>query len=265
MKKLVPIEQKEVEFYGDELTAVRTDDNDVYVSVRHLCDALGLDTQAQTRRIRRHTVMADGFMVAKMATIKGDRPANWLRVDLVPLWLSGLSIGSIENEDTRSKLERYQRKAAKVLWEAFQQGQLTTEPDFDELLANASRDVVDAYKMALAVVKLARNQIVLEGRLDGHERQIAAHDTRLEDVEEALGLRGEVVTITEDQASQLSQAVKLVAMAYGKQTKRNEFGSVYGQLYRRYSISGYKLLPVNKFQDAMAWLSEWHQSLVGEG
>ena len=60
-KALVPVEQKEVEFYGDELTAIRAKDGQIYVAVRQLCDALGLDDRSQRRRIQRHTVLARGY------------------------------------------------------------------------------------------------------------------------------------------------------------------------------------------------------------
>jgi hypothetical protein len=52
-------------------------------------------------------------------------------------------------------------------------------------------------------------------------------------------------------------------MALGKQTKRNEYGGVYGELYRRYGITSYKLLPAAKFEAAMKWLDEWLQSITG--
>lgn len=267
MNSLTPIEQKEVVFYDDEVTAVRLSDGRVFVPVRPLVERLGVDWNGQRRRINRDAVLSEEVVSVDVTSTQGGpeqrRAMLCLPLDYVSGFLFGLNADRVRPQ-LRERVIRYQRECYRVLAEAFQEGQLTTDDDFDELLANASPGAVDAYKMALAIVRLAKNQIVLEGRVDSHERQLSAHDTRLEDVEEALGLRGEVVTITEDQASQLSQAVKLVAMAYGKQTKRNEFGSVYGQLYRRYSISGYKLLPADKFQDAMAWLNEWHQSLVGE-
>ena len=51
-KDLTPIEQKEVTFYDDELTAIRADDGQVDVSSRHMCDALGIQRpQRQTDRI----------------------------------------------------------------------------------------------------------------------------------------------------------------------------------------------------------------------
>ncbi|MCP5094319.1 MAG: hypothetical protein GY943_02070 [Chloroflexi bacterium] len=40
--------------------------------------------------------------------------------------------------------------------------------------------------------------------------------------------------ITPEQAMQISQAVKAVAHELGKRSKRNEYGGVYGELYRRY-------------------------------
>ena len=69
--------------------------------------------------------------------------------------------------------------------------------------------------------------------------------------------------ITEDQASQISQAVKAVALAIGKKSGRNEFGAIYGELYRKFGIASYKQLPARRFQEAMRFLAEWHESVTG--
>ncbi|MCZ7666123.1 MAG: phage antirepressor N-terminal domain-containing protein [Chloroflexi bacterium] len=97
--KLTIVEQKEVTFYEDELTAVRSDDGQVYVSLPSLCDSLGIQTSAQTKRIKRHDVLADGYEVVSVtySSILDEQPdqrrlAGVLRVDLVPLWLTGLSV-----------------------------------------------------------------------------------------------------------------------------------------------------------------------------
>jgi len=70
--------------------------------------------------------------------------------------------------------------------------------------------------------------------------------------------------VTPDQASQISQAVKAVALALGQLTNRNEFGGVYGEFYRKFGITSYKALPAKKFDEALQFLTEWHQSLVGD-
>ena len=182
----------------------------------------------------------------------GRQQAALLRVDLVPLWLSTIETTRVK-EQNRPKMERFQREAAKALWEAFQQGRLTADLDFDELLAADSPEA-QAYKMAQAVLQLARNQLLMRAQLTDHEN-------RLETIEAQLGDTGR--NVTPDQASQLSQAVKAVALAQGKKTGRNEFGAVYGELYRKFGITSYKMLPARRFEEAMKFLTAWHESLSG--
>ena len=252
-KALAVIEQRNVDFYGDMLTAIRSDDGQIYVALTQMCQSLSVDAQAQTRRIQRLEILADGLKrVAKLATPGGPQSGYVLRVDLVPLWLSGIRTSAV-SEDIRPKLERFQREAAKVLWEAFQQGRLTGDLDFDALLAQDSPEA-QAYKMAQAVLQLARNQLLMRS-------QLADHEQRLETIEAQLSDTGR--NVTPDQASQISQAVKAVALALGKKTSRNEFGAVYGELYRKFGITGYKMLPARRFDEAMKFLTDWHENITG--
>lgn len=263
-KTLKVIEQKEVAFYNDELTAVRAEDGHVYVSIRHMCDALGVDPQGQTRRIRRQPVLAAGYTWVDILSTQPHpqrRRTQVLRVDLVPLWLTGISTRSIKDEAVRQKLLRFQQEAAKVLWEAFQEGRLTADPDFAALLETGS-EAVQAYKMLQALVKLARNQIVLEARLDDHGRVLDDYGRRLETIE--ADMHQEDRYITESQATQISQAVKAIAIAMGKKTGRNEFGAIWGEFYRKFGIAKYRYLPASKFDKALAWLNEFYQELTGE-
>lgn len=262
-RALQPIEQKEVEFYGDDLTAVRAEDGHVYVVMAHMCDALGIDTQGQARRIRRHTILSNGLTWVDILSTQGEqtqrRRAQVLRVDLVPLWLSGIRANSV-SEEIRPKLEKFQEAAAAVLWEAFQDGRLTVDPTFSELLERDS-EAVEAYKMIAAMLKLARNQVVLESRLDAHHHQLTDHEQRLEEIEQQLA-PGEPVT--QSQAMQISQAVRTLAIAIGERSGGNEFGRVYGEMYRYFQITSCKLLPANRFGECMEWLNQWHTDVTGE-
>jgi hypothetical protein len=187
-------------------------------------------------------------------------------VDLVPLWLTGVSTNAVK-EEIQDKLKRFQKEAAKVLWEAFQEGRLTADPEFDALPETAAnKEAVQAYHIAQAVMKLARQQLLIEARLsdrlNAHEYFLADHEERLENIESSLGDTGR--NVTPDQASQISQAVKAVALALGKQTKRNEFGAVYGELYRKFGITSYKMLPARRFEEAMRFLTKWHEDASSE-
>ena len=252
-KQLAIVEQRTVTFYDDELMAVRADDGQIYVSVRQMCDVLGLDMQAQTRRIEHHAILADGLKgVANLATPGGSQKAYVLRVDLIPLWLSMIRTSAV-SEIVRPKLEQFQREAAKALWEAFQEGRLTADVLLDDLLHQDS-PAAQAYKMAFAIMKMARQQLLLEAQVETQAQQLMAHEKRLESIEERLGDTGSY--ITPDQAMQISQAIKTVALEVGKRTKKNESGAVYGQLYRQFGITGYKQLPASQFDRAMKWLTD---------
>ena len=256
---LIPVEQRQVAFYGDDLIAIRGNDGHVYVAIGQMCDALGIDRASQTRRIRSDELLATGYQGSVNLTYPdgGTQASGVLRVDLIPLWLTGLRTKAVR-EEVRPKLDRFKREAAKVLWEAFQEGRLTADLTFDELLQTDS-EAVQAYKMLQALVKLARNQVLLESQLETHTGQIADHEKRLEQVEETLSDSGRHVT--PDQASQISQAVKAVAHAMGGHGKH--YQAVYGEMYRKFSLTSYKLLPARRFQEAMKWLTDWYVDLTG--
>lgn len=258
-KALVPVEQKQVLFYEDEITAVRLEDGRVFVPVRPVCTHLGLAWQGQQERIQRDDVLsAESRAVSVTLTARKDGRSQTVSMLCLPLeylngWLFGVQARRVKPE-IRERLVRYQRECYRVLFSAFQRGELAVDSEIAVLLQQDTPEA-QAYKMAAAIMKLAHNQLIMRGRLDEHERQLQSHTERLESIEAQLGSSER--HITEAQASQLSQAVKAVAMEMSKQTRRNEYGGVYGELYRRYDITGYKMLPARRFEDAIGWLSEW--------
>src|SRR5437867_9615237 len=113
-----PLEQRIVPFYGDELAAVQQPDGTIYVLFARLCDNLGLRRYSQVRRVQGHTVLSEGLIELTIETEGGPQVAQCLRLDLLPLWLSGVQAGRTK-ADVQDRLIRYQREAAVVLWQAF--------------------------------------------------------------------------------------------------------------------------------------------------
>ncbi len=263
---LVPLEQKQVLFYEDEITAVRTSDGTIYVPIRPICNLLGVSWTGQRRRINRDPVMAE-VMTPVNVTFMGHEHGNpqivttmCLPLDYISGFLFGINASRVKLE-FRERIMRYQRECFKVLSEAFQEGRLTADSTFSELL-QVDSPAVQAYRMASAIMQMARQQILLEADLKTMKAQVGDNTQRLEAVEEILGDPGR--HITPDQAAQISQAVKAVALALSKQSGRNEYGACYGEMYRKFGITSYKLLPASKFQEAMDWLVEWHSAITGD-
>ena len=267
-KALVAVEQRTVTFYDDQIPIVLVDKaggNQVYVPVRPICDFLGVDWSAQYRRIGRDAVLSEELIPCVVVTATQGQPDQRRELQCLPLefingFLFGINATRVK-EEVRDRLIRYQRECYTVLSEAFQEGRLTAEPAFSDLLASDS-PAVQAYKMAAAIMKMARQQILLEAKLETYGSQLDDHEQRLEEIESSLSRSDRFVT--REQASRISQAVRNIGLLLTKRTGRNEYGAVYGELYRRYDISAYRELPASKYEDAIQWLNNWRQSLVDD-
>ncbi len=273
-KALQPVEQKTVLFYDDEITAVlvvKDEEEEAYVPIRPICDFLGIDWSSQRRRINRDPVLSESTMSVVITATDIEsasrRPQTstmlCLPLEFLNGWLFGISAQRVKPE-LRDRVITYQRECYKVLSDAFQQ----TRQEETAVTPNiAALQQVKALGQAL--INLAEEQIEQEIRLSHTEQRLEEAvvvvgdlSKRVEAVESQLGDTHRKVTPA--QATNVSQAVKAVAMALSKASGRNEYGGVYGELYRRYEVPSYRELPANKYEDVMAWLNEWLQSITGD-
>ncbi len=265
-QSLQVLEQKTVLFYEDEITAVVVDARgrqQVYVPLRPICEYLGLAWSSQLQRIRGDAVLSEEAMSVLLTNTDIDptsRRPNTSEMICLPLkylngWLFGVNPKRVR-ADLRERLIRYQRECYDALAQAFQSP--AARPD-------ASTTLLQVREMGLAIARMAEEQMEFDHRLGAAENRldqaaivVADVRRRLTAVEQRLA-PGQAVS--DDQASQLSQAVKTVALALGKNSGGNEFSAVYGELYRRFGITSYKLLPARRFEEAMRFLTDWAASL----
>lgn len=270
-QSLTPIVQKTVTFYEDEITAVliqSPQEQTVYVPIGQFCDLLGINRRTQMERINDDAVLSRKIATINVTGPGGPQATYCLQLDYLNGWLFSINANRVK-ADVRDRLIFYQEKCYQVLASAFRDGRLTADPDLDQLLNSSDSPAAQAYRMLQALTKLARNQVLMEARLDAqastlsnHETQLGDYGGRLEDIEAILADPNRFITTS--QASRISQAVKAVALALGQKTQRNEFGGVYGELYRKFEVTSYKEIPARKYQEAMAFLTEWYQSLTNE-
>lgn len=267
-KALVPIEQKTVLFYEDEITAILVEVDSkqrVYIPIRPIIERLGLNWAGQRQRIMRDLVLSAEVIPCVVMTHTQGQPDQRRELLCLPLdFLSGF-LFTVDAHRVRPELQerliRYQKECYRVLAEAFQEGRLTADSAFDDLLQEDT-PATQAYKMIAAMMQLARQQVMLEARLNSQSVQIENHEQRLEYIETQLGDQSRA--ISESQAMQISQAVKAIGMVWSKQEKKNLYGAVYGRLYEEFEIAAYRQLPARRFKEAMAWLTQWYVELTGQ-
>jgi hypothetical protein len=123
-KALLPLDEQEVVFYEDVLTAVLIQPNEgeqpqVYVPVKPLSDALGLSWPGQYERLQRDAVLSQELRSIRVTRMQ-DQPRAMvcLPLDYVNGWLFGINAGRVK-EEVRDRLVRYQRECYRVLASAF--------------------------------------------------------------------------------------------------------------------------------------------------
>lgn len=275
-----------VPFHGDELIAVQQPDGTVYVHFGRICDNLGLARSSQVRKVSAHSVLQQGLESLPIETEGGLQTVQCLRVDLLPLWMAGLHARRVK-EPLRPKLERYQLEAAQVLWQAFKNQISISEASLPgytddggmqqlQQIADLGRAIT---RMAEQQMELQRQQAALAGRMDAAARVIRGVQGtvdhvvgQLAQVDVRVGLLESMVrpgeAISDTQATEVSNRVKALAELLtdkdvgAPSRAKNHYQGIFAELYRRFGVSSYKLIPQSKYHAVLAFLEEWRTSTI---
>lgn len=256
--------QRSVPFYGDEVVAVQHPDSTVYVLFAKLCENLGLTRSSQVRRVQRHAVLSKGLVLLPIQTESGVQDIQCLRLDLLPLWLSGVHASRVKPE-LQTKLVRYQEEAAVVLWQAFKPQILVEEraivpadtPAIVQLQQIAEMGHAIA-RMAEQQIELQRQQAALHQRMDSAAKVIKDVQVRIAVLEDTLHPSA---FITEAQATEVSNQVKALAeLLTGQAGGKNQYQGIFAELYRRFGVSSYKLIWQDQYAAVLAFLDDWRRS-----
>jgi hypothetical protein len=258
---LIPVEQKSVDFYGDEITTVLVEESDrrqIFVPVRPICDYLGLSWSGQRERINRDAVLSDvmRFVRVTRTNSQGGNP-NVLALPLE--YLNGFLFGVNANrvkEEIRDNLIRYQRECYRVLADAFLPPDLIVRPiDADD------RALVQLHNMALVIAATTREMLEIKqlslnnkARLDAAREYLQGMNQRLKVVEQ----RTQSGPLTEEQAREIQHRVNLIARELTKQDpgQKHHMG-IYEALRQQTGSTTYKSIPLKGYETAIAFLDDW--------
>ena len=246
------VQQASVVFADAEITAVLAEDGYVYAALPHLCRALGLDTESQHERIEEQSALAKGLWQFPLVQGRGRQlGTTWcLRADLVPT--------KRMKSEKKARIDFYQDQVADVLGRLF--GAMPTQAPTTEV-SLASQNPVFAEGLAVARMALDQAQQAL-GLAEETNQDVkalkSAYDARITALEARLLPRSQ---LTGEQAEYISDMVKQAAFALAnKLGGGNFFGTVYGQLYRTFNVTSYKLLTQAQYPKAVAWLEKLKRS-----
>lgn len=109
---------KQVNFQDILMTACKTNNNKIFVSIKSICEGLGIDANGQMQRINRDDVLPEGMCKIHVPTLSGEQEINMLNIEYLPFFLVGIK-SSMCREEIQPKLKDFKLKAKDVLAEAF--------------------------------------------------------------------------------------------------------------------------------------------------
>ena len=92
-RAIVPVEQKTIRFYEDEITAVRIANGSAFVPIRPIVERLGLSWSGQRERVNRDAVLSELAATVRVTRTEGNRQIT-RELLCIPLdYLSGFLFG----------------------------------------------------------------------------------------------------------------------------------------------------------------------------
>lgn len=261
---LLPAEQQSVPFYGHELLAVRLPDGRICAVLRWLCEGMGLDPQAQLRRIKRKPALARDLVTVRVKTAGGPQDMPALALHGLPGWLYGIDESRV-NEAARAGVLRFQYEATDVLYRYFAErpAELAPLPDLApaEAIEKPTKPAKDAAPDVLAdyyegMVMWLRWQSDIAVWRQGVEAWRDETESRLESVEEVTRLVPELLdrlgpaTLSPEHQATVRASVKRLHDLTGA-----SFGGVYADLCDTFHTAKYSDIPESQWREVAVWFS----------
>ncbi len=177
------VDQFPFESYGSTFELYLTDKRSLILPVRPLCEAMGMDSRSQLRRIENDAAMSDGLSIVVAPVLRSDgssqdREVACLALRLLPYWLGTIDASRVKPQ-LKEKIVRFKRELAAVAWAAFRSQMLL--PD---MLAELDTSLPPAEQEYHALMDQAAN---LKEQVGEHRTRIKGLEDRMSALEASLG------------------------------------------------------------------------------
>lgn len=109
-----------IPFRGQEVLCI-TEKNKEYIVPKQICENLGINWDAQRKRIERDTVLSQGTVIMTVPSAGGNQETVCLPIEYLNGWLFGIDDSRVKPEN-REAVIAYKKECYIVLYEYFQKG-----------------------------------------------------------------------------------------------------------------------------------------------
>ena len=139
-----------IQFHGNKIMTIQAPDC-VRVVMKHITEGIGLQWEAQLKRIKRHPVLSQGMSIMDIPYKNGIQKAVTLPIDMINGWLFGVEVNKAKPE-LRKTLIQYQKECFKALSDYWNKGQATRSKDWTKERTIAAKE----YNIMTDILVMAR-------------------------------------------------------------------------------------------------------------
>ncbi len=260
-----PASERALVFRGKQIATADLKDGKGYVSVRSLCDAFGLEQRAQRRRlIRQQSYFAPYTATILMTTPGGPQPTLCLMSSAVPLFLTGVELERLQDEETRSLLRAFLDEAHTVLAEHFgisERGeiQFLRESIYRMVAEQEAFEETLSKKVEAELAEIRKAQEEKVEQIRTAFGNLRAQVTRLENV------AGPKARLTPEQMGQLRQLVATLGGLLQEQGVVKPYPGIYMDITRLTGVSRSEDIRQEDFPEVVEFLEKQIRKITKTG
>jgi hypothetical protein len=243
---------EDITFDGDTFPAIVRSGDGVAIPVRSICEALGLDVERQSSRLRDHEVLSQGLRVVRLPMSGQLRSVVAILHKYIPFWLATINPRYVK-KDVRPKLVRYQIELVDVLAALYgaELQPVPTDVDASAVGTLKAQMVTTMRELRLIREALISTQQRTDEHLDLHDQQIQALEGLMDDLQQQMATH---TTITSGQQELIKRAIQRLATRYKRRFNQDIYARLFTQFCVDLGTPKYSLLPAGKYTQALDWL-----------
>lgn len=257
-----PERERKLTFQDKEIATADLRDGKGYVSVRSLCEAFGLDQRAQRKRLMRQQGYFEPYTATiLMNTPGGPQPSLALMCSAVPIFLTGVDLDRLQDDETRALLKAFLDEAHTILAEHFGISERSELQFMRESIARmvAEQEVFEeqlAKKVEAELAELRRSHEEKVQQIREAFGNLRQQVTRLESV------AGPKARLNPEQLGQLRQMVATLGTLLQERGVPKPYPGIYMDITRMTGVSRSEDIRQEDFPTVVAFLESQIQNLT---
>ncbi|NNJ12758.1 hypothetical protein EKD04_020745 [Chloroflexales bacterium ZM16-3] len=253
-----PIETLVVTFFDIPVLAARSPDGRIFLAIRDLCTSVGLSRESQMRRLRTDPDLSIGLQTFRIETAGGPQPQEFLLLEHVPLWISGVTRRKA-TPDIQDRLRFLKLFIIGHVHDAIAQAA--------GLPAGSSRnieDLRDLERYDTAIQGIAARTEALEESQGKARTAWREHEGRIRRLEEQIR---SMLRLSPTQRGTIYEQVH----AWGRARADREgipFGAAiakcWGTLKARFTVAKYEDIPAAQYEECLRFIRQSYAEETGE-